>query len=464
MSRENKTKIIVSLGPSSSEFKTILELAEAGASGFRVNFAHGDHDFWSPILDDLAKVEELLKRPLTFIGDLQGPSVRLGDINGVVKLRRGDRARLILSDKCLPDNLELPLPIKEVYENLEVGDVMVMDDGRAKLEVIDVTPNYIELMALTDATIKSRKALTIPNKDFDLPPLTNKDLEDLKFALEHNVDYIGLSCVRTAADIESLRSLLKKWGHEEIKIIAKIETKAAVDNLDEVIEVSDAVLVARGDLGMVMGLEKIPHLQNAIINKVMEKEKPMIIATQLLESMMENPVPTRAEVVDVNTAVAEGVDALMLTGETAVGKYPVEAVKWLKKIIKAAEESFVVSRQRVAKSLWASFTKGVISLAEHLNAKLIIYSVHGNTARLTSLLRPAVDFYVGTPDSKVLKQLNVLWGIKGYLVKASSYDEGLEETFQLLRRLNEIKLGDLVVLTYGLRESEQVIRVKRVES
>lgn len=464
MSIENKVKIIASLGPSSSDFKTIFELAEAGASGFRINFAHGDHAFWLPILGSLVKVEELLRRPLTLIGDLRGPSIRLGDIKGIVKLRKGDRVRLILSDECSPENLELPLPIKEVYENLEVGDVIVMDDGRAKLEVVDVTPNYIELMALTDAIIKSRKALTIPNKDFDLPSLTNKDLEDLKFALEHNVDYIGLSCVRTAADIESLRSLLKRWGHEEVKIIAKIETKAAVDNLDEVIEASDAVLVARGDLGMVMGLEKIPYLQSIIINKAMEKERPVIIATQLLESMIENPVPTRAEVVDVTTAVTEGVDALMLTGETAVGKYPVEAVKWLKKIIKAAEEKFLVSRRRVTKSLWASFTKGVISLAEHLNAKLVIYSVHGNTARLTSLLRPTVIFYVGTSDSKVLKQLNILWGVKGYLVKASSYDEGLEETFQLLKQLNEVKLGDLIILTYGLRGSEQVIRVKKVES
>ncbi|TDA35060.1 pyruvate kinase, partial [Candidatus Nezhaarchaeota archaeon WYZ-LMO7] len=230
-----------------------------------------------------------------------------------------------------------------------------------------------------------------------------------------------------------------------------------------IIEASDAVLVARGDLGMVIGLEKIPHFQQLIVDKAMDMERPVIIATQLLESMTENPVPTRAEVVDVSLAVSEGVDALMLTGETAIGKYPVEAVKWLKRIIKAAEEDVRTIGRRAVKGLWASFTKGVVSLAEDLGAKLIIYSIHGNTARLASLLRPSVDLYVGTPNLKVLKQLNVLWGVKGYLVKASNYDEGLEETFKFLKKINEIKLGDLVILAYGLREDEQLIRVKRVE-
>lgn len=463
MVRDVKTKIIASLGPSSSSFEVICGMAEAGASGFRINFAHGEHPFWSSILGSLIKVEEILKRPLTLIGDLRGPSIRLGDIDGVVQVKKGERVKLVPSYRGVAEKREVPLPLKDAYNSLEVGDVIVMDDGRVRLEVVDVTSDHVELMALTDVIIKSRKALAIPGKDFDLPSLTSKDVEDLKFALEHNVDYIGLSYVRTPSDVESLRSLLKRWNCEGVKIVAKIETKAAIDNLEGIIEVADVILVARGDLGMVIGLEKVPHFQRLIVDKTMEMGKPVIIATQLLESMMENPVPTRAEAVDINSAVSEGVDALMLTGETAVGKYPVEAVRWLKKIIKAAEENVRVTRRRTVKSLWASFTKGVISLAEDLNAKLVIYSIHGNTARLASLLRPTVDLYIGTPDTRVLKQLNVLWGVKGYLVKASNYDEGLEETFKLLKQLNEIKLGDLVILAYGLREDEQLIKVKRVE-
>ncbi|MEM0241129.1 MAG: pyruvate kinase [Candidatus Nezhaarchaeales archaeon] len=463
MTEDIKTKIIVSLGPSSSSFDVICGMAEAGASGFRINFAHGDHAFWSSVIASLVKVEEALKTPLTLIGDLRGPSIRLGDINGVIQVKKGERVKLVLSDRGEAGKLEIPLPLKEVYDSLDVGDLIVMDDGRVKLEVIDVASGHMELMALTDAIIKSRKALAIPGKDFNIPPLSSKDLEDLKFALEHKVDYVGLSCVRTPLDVESLRSLLKRWNYEDVKIIAKIETKTAIDNLDGIIEASDAVVVARGDLGMVIGLEKIPYFQRLIVDKAMDMERPVIIATQLLESMTENPVPTRAEVVDVSLAVSEGVDALMLTGETAIGKYPVEAVKWLRRIIKATEGEVRTIGRRAVKGLWASFTKGVVSLAEDLNAKLIIYSIHGNTARLASLLRPSVDLYVGTPNIKVLKQLNVLWGVKGYLVKASNYDEGLEETFKLLKRMNEIKLGDLVILAYGLREDEQLIRVKRVE-
>ncbi|MCS7139621.1 MAG: pyruvate kinase [Candidatus Nezhaarchaeota archaeon] len=463
MVKDVKTKIIASLGPSSSSFETILKLVEAGVSGFRINFAHGDHSFWSHVIDNLFKVEELLRRPLTLIGDLRGSSIRLGEINGVIQLKRGDKVKLILSDKGSADKHEVPLPVKVVYELLDVEDVILMDDGKVKLQVLDVTSNYKELMALTDAVIWSRKSLAVLNKDFELPALTDKDLADLKFALNRNVDYLGLSYVRTPADILSLRSILKRWGHEDVKVIAKIETKSAIENLDEIVEAADAVLVARGDLGMAMGLENVPRLQRLIVSKAIDMERPVIIATQLLESMMDSPVPTRAEVVDINAAVSEGVDALMLTGETAVGKYPIEAVKWLRRIIKVAEENLQVTRHREAKSLWASFTKGVISLAEDLKAKLIIYSVYGNTARLASLMRPTVDFYVGTPNIKVLRQINILWGVKGYLVKASSYDEGLEETFKLLRQLNEVKLGDLAILTYGLRGDEQVIRVKRVE-
>ena len=463
MVKETKTKIIASLGPSSSSFEVILRLAEAGASGFRINFAHGSHDLWSSIVSNIMKVEESLGRPLTLIGDLRGPSIRLGELDKPIQLKKGDRVKIVLGDKGLADKREIPLPIKEVYDGLDVGDVIMMDDGRAKLEVIDIASGYVELMALTDTVIKSEKTLAVVNKDFDLPTLTDKDLADLKFALEHDFDYIGLSYVKTPMDIESLRSIMKRWGHEEVKIIAKIETKLAIENLEGIIDAADVVLVARGDLGMILGLEKVPHLQRFIVDKAIEMEKPVIIATQLLESMIESPVPTRAEVVDVNTAISEGVDALMLTGETAIGKYPVETVRWLRRIIKAAEENICITRRRTPRSLWASFTKGVTSLAEDLHAKLMIYSVHGNTARLTSLLRPTIDFYVGTPNIKVLKQINILWGVKGYLVKASSYDEGLEETFKLLKRLNEIRLGDLVVLTYGLRGDEQVIRVKRVE-
>ena len=460
---KTRTKIIASLGPSSSRFDVIVKLAEEGVSGFRLNFAHGGVDTWKPLVEDIRRCESLVNRPLTLIGDLQGASIRLGVLDEPIELRRGDNARIVACEEASARDKVIPLPVKEVFEGLEIGDVILMDDGRVRLKVVDVSPSSIEITALTDAVIRSRKALAVLNKEFDLPAITEKDLEDLKFALGQGFDYISLSYVRSSSDIELLRSVIRRMGFEDVRVIAKVETKSAINNLEEVIAAADVVLVARGDLGMILGLEEVPHLQKTIVEKSISMGKPVIIATQLLESMIENPVPTRAEVVDVNTAISEGVDALMLTGETAVGKYPVEAVRWLRRIIGAAEDKVKVARYSFTGALGARYAKGVIELAEDLNAKLVIYSVYGNTARLASLFRPSIELYVGTPSRKVLKHINVLWGVRAYHVEADSYDSGLEETYKLLKSRGEIRLGDLVVLTYGLRgEDEQVIKVRRV--
>jgi len=458
-----RTKIVASLGPSSSDFEVILRLCDAGASGFRINFAHGDESLWGSLVDNVLKVEGLIGRSLTLIGDLRGPSIRLGDIDKPLIIKRGETVKLVPRSEGSSERRELPLPTEGVLSRLEVGDVIVMDDGKVRFKVIDSSADYVELVALTDAEVKSRKALAVVNKEFDLPAITSKDLSDLNFALTHNFNYIGLSYVRRAEDVKLLRDIMRRAGYEGVKIIAKIETRSAVRNLDEIVEVADAILVARGDLGMNFGLEEIPYLQQVIVRKSIDGGKPVIVATQLLESMLENPVPTRAEVVDVTTAVSEGVDALMLTGETAVGRYPIEAVRWLKRIIDVAEGRVDVSRYRSVKTLSARFAKGVAELAEDLNAKLVVYSVHGNTARLISLLRPSVEFFVGTPNRDVMKALNILWGVKVYHVEAPNYEEGLELTYKLLRERGEIRLGDLVVLTYGLRDGEQAIRIRRVE-
>ncbi|RLG74985.1 MAG: hypothetical protein DRO14_05130 [Thermoprotei archaeon] len=301
------------------------------------------------------------------------------------------------------------------------------------------------------------------NKEFDIPPITERDLENIDFAIKHDFDYIGLSYVRRRKDIELLRDILRRKD-ADLGIIAKIETKSAVRNVKSIAESADVVLVARGDLGMNFGLEEIPHLQRLIVRSALESGKPVIVATQLLESLIEKPVPTRAEVVDVTVAVSEGVDALMLTGETAVGKYPLEAIRWLKRIVTAAEEKVEIYTNRRVLSLKARYAKGVAELAEDLNAKLIIYSIRGVTARLISLLRPSVPFFVGSPSNKQLRKLNILWGIKPLHVPANSYEEGLEKTYETLRIKGAVEVGDLVVLTYGLRSDEQVIKIRKVTS
>ena len=434
-----RVKIIASLGPSTLSEDIIRKLAEEGVSGFRINFAHGDIGQWKFFVEAVRRTEEKVKNSLTLIGDLVGSSIRTGVIDKPLTLKKGESAYIVLKDKASAENKEIPLPRKEIYESLELGDIIVMDDGRVKLKVVDVGSSNIEVSALTDAVIKSRKGFTVMNKEFNIPPITDQDLESIDFAIKEGLDYVGLSYVRRRKDVELLRDILRR-KNSDIGIIAKIETKSAVRNIKSIAESADAVLVARGDLGMNFGLEEVPHLQRLI----------------------ERPVPTRAEVVDVTVAVSEGVDALMLTGETAVGKYPTEAIKWLKRIVSVAEERAGIYTHRKVISLKARYAKGVAELAEDLNAKLVIYSIRGVTARLISLLRPSVPFFVGSPSIKQLRKLNILWGIKPLQVPAENYEEGLEKTYEILRIKGAIEVGDLVVLTYGLRREEQVIKIRKV--
>ncbi|MGC8975679.1 MAG: pyruvate kinase, partial [Thermoprotei archaeon] len=269
-----------------------------------------------------------------------------------------------------------------------------------------------------------------------------------------------------AEDIRELRSYLSSIGCDAL-VISKIETKKAVRNLSEVVEASDAVLVARGDLGMNFGLEEVPILQKTIVKASRKIGKPVIVATQLLESMINNPVPTRAEVSDVTNAVLEGVDALMLTGETAVGKYPVEAVKWLRKIVERAESAYkpVVQRttEYVRKSLKKRYAKGVIELAEDLDGVLAIYSMKGTTVFTIASLHPKTRCYAGVPTKEVARKLSIVWGADVRVIEANNYTEGLEKLYSSLVSSGELKRGDLVILTYGLRDKEQVIKVRLIE-
>ena len=453
------TKIIASLGPASCDLNTVINLCKEGVSGFRINFAHGNEELWKSMVENVLRAESICSKPLAIIGDLRGPSIRLGELNGQIAVKKGETIKLVLSERS--EGRELPLPVKEVYEQLEVGDLIIMSDGKFRFRVSEIG-EFVELTALTDALISSRNTIAVANKEFDLPLLREKDLADIEFAVKNKFSYIGLSYVKSSSDLEMLRKVIKKSGGERTKIIAKIETKSAVKNLDEIVELCDAVLVARGDLGMNFGLEEIPYLQRKIIKRSIEIGKPVILATQLLESMIENPIPTRAEVVDISTATSEGVDALMLTGETAIGKHPVEAVRWLRRIIETTERKLTINKFRDVKGLNERFAKGVVELAEDINSKLVVFSKFGNTPRRMALLRPAVEFYVGTPDIEVARALSILWGIKAYEISALDYDEGLEKTYEFLKKKEELRFGDLVIMAYGLKEQEQAIKLRRV--
>ncbi|OYT46986.1 MAG: pyruvate kinase [Desulfurococcales archaeon ex4484_42] len=455
-----RTKIIASLGPSSRSRDVILGLARAGASGFRINFAHGNRGEWDDIVESVRSVEASIGKAIALIGDLRGASIRIGNLSKEVRLRRDETVRFVLKDSSDRAD-EIPLPNPRVFEGLEAGDLIVMDDGKVRLRVVDVGYDYALVTALTDVVIRSRKALTIRGKELDLPTLTNKDVNDLKYACSKGFNYIGLSYVRSANDVLTLKEYMRELRCNS-KVIAKIETRSAVRNLKEIVEVSDAVLVARGDLGMNFGLEEIPRIQRRIIRECRRLGKPVIVATQLLESMIESPVPTRAEVSDITVAISEGVDALMLTGETAVGKYPVEAVMWLSRIVRSAEEYIEPEKIEPEGEIKFKYAKGVIELSKCLNAKIVIYSRRGTTARYIAALRPTTETYVGVPSINVARELAILWGIEPLIVEARTYEDGLEDTYRRLRDEEKLKIGDLVVMTYGMIGEEQTIKVKRV--
>jgi len=457
---------VASLGPASSDSDIVGRMVSLGISGFRVNFAHGDRDSWSNYVDIVREAELGSGRYIALVGDLMGPSLRLGKLSENIDVKKGSIVRFsMVSSSMLKSRevIEVPIDVpKKVIEEVSEGDVVLMNDGRVSFSVIEVGDSYFNAVAQTDSVLSSRKALIVKGKEFDLPILSKKDMDDLKFACSEGFDYVGLSYVRSSTDVLYVRKLLEKLNCGS-SVLVKIETLSALKNLDSIIDESDGVVVARGDLGMNLGLEEVPSLQKRIVRKSREYGKPVIVATQLLESMIDNPVPTRAEVVDVYEAVQSGVDALMVTGETAVGKYPVEVIRWLNKIIKVAEAGLSLTQERPAIDLRTRFVRGVIELAEDLGAAIAIYSMRGVTAKRASIMRPRVPVYVGVPKPEVARKLSIMWGLSTYVIEASSYSEGLEKLYEFLISGGMLRAGDIAVLVYGLvEEYEEVIRIRRV--
>lgn len=456
-----RVKLIASLGPSTRDYDQIRMLLMEGISGFRINLAHGDLAFWKSLISSVRRAEGDIKRPVAVIVDVRGPSIRLGNFSKAISVKAGDKVTFSL-DEFSPEDKIIPFPNEEVMEKVREGDVFVMDDGRMRFKIISRGKKSFLAESLTDGVLKPEKAVSFPEREFNMPILTEDDVSGLESMCDE-VDYVGISLVRKGEDILYVRNIINKLN-PDIYLISKIENKSAVENLDSIIGLSDAVLVARGDLGMNFGLEEIPMLQRRIVRETLRMGKPVIVATQLLESMMSSPVPTRAEVVDIANAVEEGVDALMLTGETAAGSYPIEAVKWLKKVAERAESFYSINVNRMGESVKRRYAKGVVELAEDLRGKLLIYSMKGTTAAIISSLRPKTRTYVGVPSIKVARKLAIMWGLDTRVIPADSYYDGLDKLYTDLLNEKELTEGELAVLTYGLRDYEQVIRVRRVST
>ncbi|MFP3258506.1 MAG: pyruvate kinase [Caldivirga sp.] len=455
----NKVKIVATIGPSSERLEVAGRLIRL-IDGARVNFSHGDVDTWVSRIELIRRINP----DIPILGDLPGPGVRTGEMSDLA-FNKGDVLTFRLANE---GKGYVPVPVKEFFNIVDEGDVIVMDDGRIKLEVISKRDNEASLKALTNGVIKSHKSITVMNKDYPLPILGDRDKEAIKVAAKYNLEYLGLSHVRSVEDIENVRDYLRRIGYSPA-IVVKVETASAVNRIRDIACSADYVMVARGDLGMVFNLEEVPKIQEKIIMAAHSCGKPVMVATQLLESMVNNPVPTRAEVVDVMTSVLQGVDSLLLTDETTMGNYPVEAVEWLRRIV-SNYEGQVAPGPKIDPSIFDErmrFALGVAELADSINAKIVVFTKSGLTAIRLSRYRPRVQILAGTPSEIIARRLKLLWGVESRVVKDDDYDKGMVDTLNTYIKDGLVNRGDLVILTYGLRpdlrEYEHVIKLIRAQ-
>lgn len=448
--KKTKTKIIATVGPSSDSIEKLRLLVKAGSTGFRLNYSHGDFTYFKDVINKIRKVEEETETPITIMGDLQGPTIRLGELENFIAEKR-DIIKIVLADKTSEKNT-IPIPEEKVFEAVGKGDIILVDDGKIEIEIVSKGDGELIGKVVRGGEIRSKVTVAVREKEIDLPILSDRDLEYIEFSINNDVDLLAVSFVRSKEDLVKVKSLLKELGGEDIRIYSKIETASAIRNLDSIIIESDGILIARGDLGSYFPLERIPKLQSLIIEKCLFYGKPSILATQILESMITHPIPTRAEITDIYIGVMEGVDAMLLSGETAIGEYPIESVEWLHKAIVEAENFYEARRLREYKeSVYDKFVKGIVFLAEEMGAKIVAYTKEGETARRISRYRPRVDVIVFTNKNKVLKHINMFYGIYPFYVSVEDIKEALEIGKRELMSLKILRKGDIIIKTAGLR-------------
>jgi len=451
-----RTKIVCTLGPASQSEETLREMVRAGMDVARINFSYGDHQTHARNIALVRRLAREAGRVLAVMGDLQGPKLRVGEIATPVTLREGQDFNL--TTRPVPgDDQEVNLPHPEVMGDVRPGDRVLLDDGLLELRVLETTPTDLRCRVIIGGPLTSRKGVSLPGVSLSLPSLTEKDREDAAFAIQQGVDYLALSFVRRAEDVSRLRDLLRQH-RASIPIIAKIEKREAVEAFEGVMEASDGAMVARGDLGVETPAEEVPIYQKRIIRLANEVGKPVITATQMLNSMMDNPRPTRAEASDVANAILDGTDAVMLSGETAVGKYPVETVGMMARIALTTER-MIPHQERVHEAfLEPSFTptdaisQATCEIAWELSAKAIISStMSGHTARMVAKHRPATPIIAVTPSPETQRRLALVWGVCPLLVSEFAHtDQMIETAVQAVLKEGMVEKGDTVVITAGV--------------
>jgi pyruvate kinase len=454
MREMKRTKIVATVGPATSSKKVLGSIIKQGVNVIRVNFSHGTHKEHQLVIDRVREINKEKGVHTAILADLQGPKIRIGDVKGgEINVKKGQTITFDTENKASDDQYTLYISYPSFPKDVKKGEKILIDDGKLSLEIISTDrKSKVEAKMLNPGVISSKKGVNLPNTRISLPSLTEKDRKDLEFALENDVEWIGLSFVRSARDIIELKHLIDK-SNRNSRVIAKIEKPEAIDNITEIIEKTDGIMVARGDLGVEVPMEKVPLLQKELVNKCLKAAKPVIIATQMMESMINNISPTRAEVNDVANAVLDGADAVMLSAETSVGKYPLKVIQAMSKIIKQIEQTELIYHHEFPPELNQerfisdSICYNACRLSQRTGAKAIISMTHsGYTAQKLSSFRPTAAIYAFTGNHALLNKLSLVWGVQGfYYDKYVSTDHTIADIKYLLKKKGLVNDKDLII-------------------
>jgi pyruvate kinase len=451
-----KTKIVCTLGPAVDDYQTLVNLCKAGMNVARINFSHGDYEEQKKRIDLLKKVRSDLDLPIPLMLDTKGPEIRIGKFeNKQIALKKDDIFTL-MHDECMGNESMVYVNYPELYKDVSVGSKILVNDGLIELEVLEIQGQNIKCLVKNGGKLSDRKSINVPGLSLNLPLLSDKDKKDIIFGIQNGFDIIAASFVRKADDIMAIREVLRENNAKDVKIISKIENIEGVDNFEKILEVSDGIMVARGDLSVEIPMEKVPMLQKKFIRRCIEEGKHVIVATQMLESMITNPRPTRAEVSDVANAVLDGSSAIMLSGETASGAYPAECVETMSRIAENTEnqmDSWKLLNNKTRTGDFKNMSPDLIighalcEVAMQTEAKAIVsLSEHGNTPRSVSAFRPDCEIIALTPNEMTARQMNLTWGVTPILTKKDFADIMISSGIESAKALGLVKSGDTAVI------------------
>ena len=457
LSETRKTKIICTMGPATDDDNVLRLLIEGGMNVARINMSHGTHEEQKVRIDKIKKLREELGMPVAILLDTKGPEIRTGNFKNGRELLQTGQIFTFTTNECLGDNKCCSITFKGLPKDLKTGDKILVDDGLIEMVVQNLTKTSIECKVVNEGYIASHKGINVPGVSLSLPFISDVDKADIAFGVEQDLDFIAASFTRTPEDIFQLRQELALNNCDNMRIVAKIENEQGVQNIDEIIRASDGIMVARGDMGVEIPAEQVPHIQKEIIKKCNAAYKTVITATQMLDSMIRNPRPTRAEVTDVANAIYDGTDVVMLSGETANGKYPLEALKMMVKIAETTEQDLPKKYADYAKlhtkrGVSSAVTNATVQTAENLNAKAIVCpTISGFTARLASKLKPDTQIVGCSPYDAVLRKMQIYWGVRPVKTAIeTSTDKIIEHALVTAENAGYIGEGDVVIVSAGI--------------